>query len=406
MTLKYKALALTGRSFFIVWINMIDERLKEFATPRQWEYIQALEEYKTLPKTAKALGVAHQTISKARKSVTKKAAKAGYSPEHNMVHSVPDGFQVKGVSTLYDEDGKKKIQWVKSAIDPAYFKECIDSIVDGLTITRIKKVKTPKALSDDRMNVYVFGDSHLDMLSWEDETGKNWDSTIAVAHHEAALLDLIDRSPKADTGVLATMGDLLHRDSLKAVTPGSGNVVDVDGRLGNSLEIAISLIRSMIDRMLNKYQIVKYVCVRGNHSETLELALAKMIRIAYENEPRLEVIDNTSRHIPLTFGKNFLMFTHGDKLNDQKKADIAVSKFRKEHGNADFSHVLSGHVHHASQKELSGVLVETFPALPVPDAWHHESGYVTADQAAVVVSYHKLGGISERIVTNPRIFLG
>lgn len=61
------------------------------------------------------------------------------------------------------------------------------------------------------------------------------------------------------------------------------------------------------------------------------------------------------------------MFTHGDKLNEQRKADIVTSMFRKQHGEATFSHVLSGHNHHATQRDVSGVLVETFPVLPVPD---------------------------------------
>ncbi len=34
-----------------------------------------------------------------------------------MVHTVPDGFQVKGVSTYYNDEGKPVGQWVKSVPD-------------------------------------------------------------------------------------------------------------------------------------------------------------------------------------------------------------------------------------------------------------------------------------------------
>ena len=382
----------------------MDNNLRKYATDRQWEYLEAIETHGSIRKAAKALGIKHQNLLRGKQAVLKRAAKQGYSPEHDMTHHVPSNFMVKGVSSYYS-DGELRGQWVKSVLDTDQQEEIIDGLISGLSIPKFKPTKPPKQTDKDRMNVYVFGDSHLDMLSWDDETGANWDLEIALQHHKSAMLDMFNRSPKACHGVLATMGDLLHRDSLKALTPGSGNLVDVDGRLGRSMECAISMIRAMLDKMLTKYQKVSYVCVRGNHSETLELLISKMIRIAYENEPRLDVVDNTSRHIPLEFGNNFLMFTHGDKLNDQKKADIVVSKFRKQHGKADFSHVLSGHVHHASQKEISGVLVETFAALPVPDAWHHESGYVSAQQAASVLTYHKLGGITERTISNPRIYL-
>jgi UDP-2,3-diacylglucosamine pyrophosphatase LpxH len=312
---------------------------------------------------------------------------------------------VKGVSTYYGEDGTPTAQWVKSAIDPKQAEQAIDEIVEALHIPKFKPVKPPKPSHSDTMNVYVFGDPHIDMLSYINETGANWDLEIAIQHHTSAMLDLIERAPKADTGVLATLGDLYHRDSLKAITPGSGNIVDVDGRISHSYDRGVEMIRAMIDKMLKKYQKVKYVCVRGNHSETLELILAKTIRIAYENEPRVEVLDNTSKHIPLQFEKNFLLFTHGDRLNDQKKADIVVANYREQHGAAKFSHVLSGHLHHAYQKDLSGVLVEIFPVLPSPDAWHCESGYMSADKAASVLTYHKSGGIIGRTITNPRIFL-
>ena len=45
-----------------------------------------------------------------------KLARQGWSPEHDLRHQVPDGFHLKGASTLYKE-GKPVLQWVKSSID-------------------------------------------------------------------------------------------------------------------------------------------------------------------------------------------------------------------------------------------------------------------------------------------------
>ena len=60
---------------------------------------------------AKALGLEPNSASKAQ------AARYGYSPEHDMTKTVPDGYFVKGVSTYYDSEGEPKGQWVKSSID-------------------------------------------------------------------------------------------------------------------------------------------------------------------------------------------------------------------------------------------------------------------------------------------------
>ncbi len=79
-----------------------------------------------------------------------KLAKVGWSPEHDMTHEVPEGFQVKGVSTLYDSaTGKAKIQWVKSSIDAdrqlEMMRETVAAMCDD--IPRIKDtIKNPNSL--------------------------------------------------------------------------------------------------------------------------------------------------------------------------------------------------------------------------------------------------------------------
>jgi UDP-2,3-diacylglucosamine pyrophosphatase LpxH len=301
-----------------------------------------------------------------------------------------------------------KLQWVKAKPDKEMEMEALKDFVDQLCsdTPRFKATTPPKQVDSDLMNVFVFGDPHINAYCYHGEVGSDWDQDIALEQHKLAMLDMAKRAPKADVGILATMGDLFHNDSLKAITPGGGNLVDVDSRLGLALDNAEFMVREMIQEILKTHKQVKYICVRGNHSETLELTFARIIRAAYENEPRVEVIDNTPKHIPYSFGGNFLLFTHGNKLNDQRKADIVTSLYRKQHGEALFSHVLSAHNHHATLRDISGVMVETFPVLPTPDAWHFESGLVSAQKAATTLTYHRRGSIVNRVITTPMIFMG
>lgn len=354
------------------------------------EFIKAWEEHQSPEKVAKALGMGIRSVHRRRRKLEQKTGQP---------------FLV-GTSTLYGPDGEIKLQWIKEKASEQELQKQVDKIIQSLSIPKFKPIKPPKFTTDDLYNVYVFGDPHIDMLAWAPESGQDWDLDIAVERHISAMTDMVNRSPKCNIGILATMGDLFHRDSMKAITPNGGNIVDVDGRLSRSWDRGVEMIRAMIDKMLKKYQRVVYICVRGNHSETLELILAKTIRIAYENEPRVEVLDNTPKEIPYSIGRNFLLFVHGDGLNDQKKAGMVTSRYRKEHGQAAFSHVLSGHLHHAYQKEMNGVLVEIFPVLPSADAWHCANGYMMSDQAATVVTYHERGGVVGRTTSNPRVFLG
>src|SRR5690606_39279255 len=98
-------------------VQVIDPRIKEWATERQREYIDAVNEYGSNQKAARALGVTRRTVDKGINSAKAAAARAGYSPSHDMTRTVPDGYKVKGVSTYYNKDGKPTGQWVKSTAD-------------------------------------------------------------------------------------------------------------------------------------------------------------------------------------------------------------------------------------------------------------------------------------------------
>ncbi len=349
---------------------------------------------------AKKLGKGETTVRGHIKQIKEKMLK----------HPTNPLFQVDKMSELIDNrTGESVMTWYKSSQEVEDMTHLVDSMIDRVKSELIPIPKTAKPHGSkkkkDLFNAFYLGDPHMNMLSWARETGKDWDLNIALKHHDAAMADLLSRAPEASEGMLCTLGDLFHNDSLKAITPGSGNVVDVDGRLMKSWDATVLMVERLLQQMLLKYDHVHYVCVPGNHSETLERVFAACLKIAFRNEKRLTVHDNARKHIPFVWEKNFILATHGDRLSGQKKADIAVAKYREEHGAAKFTHVVSGHLHHTEQKELSGALVEIFSVLTPPDAWHMEGGYVTARQAAHQVTYHKEGGIYCRSETNPRIYL-
>lgn len=381
--------------------------LAEIASPKQLKHWEEVQKHQSVTKAAEVLKVNRRTLQRSVEQLKKKLAAAGYQPERGLTHQTASGFTTKRVSTMYGTDGEIKAQWHIQQPEHVTLKEQLEDIKNALCdeLPKYKPTKSPTNADAQLMNAIVIGDPHLDMLAYDREVGKNWDSIIAEQQHAMAIENLIDRAPKAAIGALYIMGDSLHRDSMKALTPGSGNLVDVDGRVSRSIDTAVRLFRRAVDKMLARHDQVIVCWIRGNHSETLELAMSKMLDIVYENEPRVAVLDNTSKHIPYRFGANFLLATHGDRLSDQRKADIAVGHFREHHGAAKFTHVLCGHVHHASQKEISGCLVETFQALPTPDAWHFESGYVTSDQSVSLLTYHTAGGIVSRLTEFPRIFM-
>jgi hypothetical protein len=161
---------------------IIDEDLKTYATIRQAEIIDAINKYSGYRSAAKELGINISNVSRAIQAVKLRAASQGYSPQHDMTRTVPEPFVVRGISTYYNAEGKPSGQWVKSRINDEKLAEMVQATLDGMKdeIPKVDPCNPPTDyLSDQILNCYVITDYHLGMLSWSEETGADWDVTIA-----------------------------------------------------------------------------------------------------------------------------------------------------------------------------------------------------------------------------------
>ena len=108
-------------------------------------------------------------------------ARLGWSPEHNMHHRVPDGFHLKGASTLY-KDGQPVLQWVKSSIDLERQKELLEAFTAGFLSESepLPAIEPPSGeLDTDIIPWFQIGDAHVGMLAHSNEVGHNFDLKIA-----------------------------------------------------------------------------------------------------------------------------------------------------------------------------------------------------------------------------------
>ncbi len=80
-------------------------------TERQAEIVRLYESGMNKTEIGRTLGVTRETIKSSLKIISDRAASQGYSPQHDMTHTVPDVFRVRGVSTYYNDEGKPVGQW-------------------------------------------------------------------------------------------------------------------------------------------------------------------------------------------------------------------------------------------------------------------------------------------------------
>lgn len=387
------------------------EGLKEFATPRQREYIDAIIARGSIRKAAESMGLNHPVISRAMQAVKMRAAQRGYAPAHDMVHTTPYGYNVKGVSTLYThgEDGQKvAAQWVKTELNKSQRQELLEEWVQGLKdeVPARKPVPTPKPSSKDVLSCYVMGDPHAGLYAWNEEAGEDYNLNKWAEEHRKAMVELVDSAPASDEALIVNLGDFFHADDHKSQTPGSGHALDVDTRHAKVFREGCATFEFMIDTALRKHRRVVVYVTKGNHDPESSFALAEVLRAYYRNEKRVEIRGGIAYREYHVFGCNLIGITHGDKAKPKDLPAVMAAEKAVEWGQSTCRRWLVGHFHHQDRQEYPGCIVEVFPTLARNDAWHSGMGYISEKAMNCIVFDRKYGEHGRRIVTPRHINAG
>jgi hypothetical protein len=388
-------------------LTTLDPQLKQFATTAaQQRIFEAIESQGSARKAAKFLGLAYGTVYNTMRDLNSKAAKQGYSPDHDMKHLVPEGFRVKGVSTYYNKEGQPCGQWVKSTEDAEKQRQILEATVAGFTETlpRVEPIKTPNVSNSNLCNLVVFTDYHIGQLSYGRETlTGDWDLEIAEKLLVSSFLQMIYSAPKAETLVLCLQGDTLDIDSIVPVTPTHGNILDVDGRFAKIITVAIRVIRQLIDCGLKTHKKVHLIICQGNHDESLSIVLQHMFAALYEKEPRLTVNDALLPFYVYQHGKTMLAFHHGHKVHNENLPLLFASQYPKMWGETTKRYSHCGHRHHVDEKEYAGMTVIQHPTLSARNAYAARGGWIS-ERAANIITYHKEYGQVARNTIVPEMF--
>ena len=334
-----------------------------------------------------------------------KLAKKGVGHGRDVSHLVPDGYKIKGTSSLVDEFGNTKLQWVKTDTDAERQAELMKAVIEGMRseITPVAPVKATRAKRDDKLlNLYTVSDFHLGMLAWADESGDDWDMKIAESLFSRWFDAAFQKAPDAGTGVINLLGDLAHFDSLVAVTPASGNVLDADTRYQKLVRYMIRMVRRVVDMALVKHKAVRLLIVQGNHDESGMIWLAEMFSTLYDNEPRVFVDTSPDVYKMVQHGKTTLFFHHGHKARFDAIEPVMIAKFRKAFGESVYSYAHVGHLHHQKIVESRNMIVEQHRTLAAKDAYASRGGWMSG-RSANVITYSAEYGEVARLTISPEM---
>ncbi|QIN98116.1 calcineurin-like phosphoesterase superfamily domain protein [Salmonella phage dunkel] len=332
-------------------------------------------------------------------------AKKGVGHGRDVSHLVPDGYKIKGTSSLVDEFGNTKLQWVKTDADAERQVELMRAVIDGMKsdITPVSSVPRPKKrLNEKLLNLYTVSDFHLGMLAWADESGDDWDMKIAEDLFSRWFDAAFQKAPDAGMGVINLLGDFAHFDSLDAVTPASGHVLDADTRYQKLVRYMIRMVRRVVNMALVKHKNVHLLIVQGNHDESGMIWLAEMFNTLYDNEPRVFVDTSADVYKMVQHGKTTLFFTHGHKCRFEVVEPIMIAKFRKAFGESEYSYAHVGHLHHQKIVESRNMVVEQHRTLAAKDAYASRGGWMSKRSANVITYSSEFGEVG-RLSISPEM---
>lgn len=382
-------------------MSIIDERIKEWATPRQREYIDAVNKHGSQRAAARALGVAKSAVDAAISRVKAAAAKAGYSPDHGLVAPYPDGFRMGKATIQRGPTGEIERTWERMCEDTKRQRELMQAAFEAMAadLPRVAPIPYTGTPDADLLNCYVITDFHLGALSWEPETGASWDMEIAERTLVEWFARAIEQSPPAGTALLAQISDLLHWDGFDAVTPASKHLLDADSRFPKLVRVAIRVLRQVITMLLEKHERLHIIMADANHDPVSQVWLREWLAILYENEPRVTVDTSPSPYNAYEFGKVAIFTHHGHKRNVKNVAEVFAAQFREMFGRTKYAYAHMGHLHHVDVKENNLMIVEQHRTLAAADAYTARGGWISGRDAKVI-TYHQDYGEVGRITVS------
>jgi hypothetical protein len=345
----------------------------------------------------------NQTTVDGRGNVKSETYVRAGRPDFEVTH-IPDPAFVARTSTLYGADGEVRAQWVIEKPEDQkreiIWREYAKAMAADLP--RAPIFMYPALTNPDLLAVYPVGDHHMGMLSWDKETGTDYDLKIGEELLEKAMHHLVLATPQAQHALVVFLGDFMHYDSFDAVTPTSRNMLDSDGRYPKMVRASVRTMRRAIELATANHEYVHVIVEIGNHDLASMIFMMELLREVYEDNLRI-TIDTAPGHFHYySFGQNLFGVHHGHGTKPADLPGIMAHDQAPLWGTTCHRRWLTGHVHSQRWFDFPGCSVESFRILPPTDAWAYNKGY-RSERTMQALVFHKEHGEVARYSVNPKM---
>lgn len=324
---------------------------------------------------ARMLGVSRGVVSKTMLRLRKRQAQK--DPKLHQ-QSAPEGYRLRGVSTMLDRNGQPVATWVKTAKLPEKGTEIVTAFRDMITELDLPSLGAVPAPEFDPVKgkfcVYGIGDPHVGLVTEARETGEAFDTAEAVRRMVAATAHLVSLAPPTGEALIISAGDYYEADDKSHRTRRSGHPLSADPRFHAVRQAGLAAKVQLIRLALQKHASVTVDIRIGNHDDYSALALADMLRVVFADEPRVIIADNVNPFFFFERGNVLIGSTHGHEGPVTNLAGVMATDQPEAWGRTVHRHWYTGHVHHKTVTELHGCTVETLRTLAASSRYAHGAG--------------------------------
>ncbi len=296
--------------------------------------------------------------------------------------------------------------WLKRKA-PKHVQDGISQLCESLSAYKPAKFVKRRRTKGRLLEVSPF-DAHFGKLCWGEETGVDYDTRIAERVYQNAFEDLLQSasSEPIEEIWIPVGNDFFHVNNWLQTTA-KGTAQDHDGRLPKVFQAgSMAMIRG-ID-LCRQMAPVKLFWVPGNHDPETSYYLLCVLAAYYRTCKNVTVDTSPMPRKVKTFGKCFLLFTHGDEEPARDLPNIAATSAPQEWAATYFREAHVGHYH--KKKEMRTVDVDEFqgfrwrilPSLSGCDRWHFSRGYVGSRRAAEAYMWSAEDGYVGHLSANVR----
>jgi hypothetical protein len=136
---------------------------------------------------------------------------------------------------------------------------------------------------------------------------------------------------------------------------------------------------------------VDIIVVSGNHDYERMFYAGDVLSGWYRNDPNVSVDNSTMPRKYYKYGKNMIMFTHGDNEKPGDMPLIMATEQPEMFASTEFREAHCGHYHKEQVNEYRGVKVRFLPSICALDEWHKKMGYQSLRTAQAFIWNHDEG---------------